>query len=67
MEQKDNIVKNIQEPAEPEHSEPEQTNFTNDGEAGGTHWTGERDKGQEIPNEMKTRWVRWLEPPKKEK
>ena len=39
-------------------------NFKNDGEAGGTHWTGERDKGQEIPNEMKTRWVRWLDPPK---
>jgi len=40
------------------------SNFTNDGEAGGTHWTGERDRGQQIPNEMKTRWIRYLEPPK---
>ena len=35
-------------------------NFTNDGEAGGTHWTGERDRNQEIPHEMKTRWIRNL-------
>ena len=34
--------------------------FLCDGEAGGTHWTGERNKGQEIPAEMKTRWYRLL-------
>lgn len=32
------------------------SNFICDGEAGGTHWTGERNKRQDIPNEMKTRW-----------
>lgn len=32
------------------------SNFGNEGEAGGTHWTGERDRGQDIPNEMKQRW-----------
>lgn len=37
------------------------SNFICEGEAGGTHWTGERNKGQNIPNEMKTRWVRNLE------
>lgn len=36
------------------------SNFICDGEAGGTHWTGIRDKGQRIPNEMKTRWHRDL-------
>lgn len=35
-------------------------NFKYDGEAGGTHWTGVRDRGQDIPNEMKKRWVRDL-------
>lgn len=30
--------------------------FTCEGQAGGTHWTGERDRGQQIPNEMKNRW-----------
>ena len=30
------------------------------GAAGGTHWTGARDRGQEIPQELKTRWVRIL-------
>lgn len=35
-------------------------NFKYDGEAGGTHWTGVRDRGQYIPNEMKKRWVRDL-------
>lgn len=30
--------------------------FTDEGEAGGTHWTGSRDKGQDIPREMKRRW-----------
>lgn len=33
------------------------SNFQYDGEAGGTHWTGKRDKGQKIPAEMKKRWV----------
>ena len=32
--------------------------FVCEGVAGGTHWTGERDKGQDIPSEMKTRWAR---------
>jgi hypothetical protein len=32
------------------------SNFICDGEAGGTHWTGKRDRGQDIPHEMKTRW-----------
>ena len=36
------------------------SNFVCEGEAGGTHWTGERNKGQSIPHEMKTRWVRQL-------
>lgn len=36
------------------------SNFVCEGEAGGTHWTGERDKGQDIPAQMKTRWVRKL-------
>lgn len=36
------------------------SNFICDGVAGGTHWTGKRNKGQEIPSEMKTRWVRYL-------
>lgn len=32
------------------------SNFVCDGIAGGTHWTGERDKGQKIPKEMKKRY-----------
>ena len=36
------------------------SNFTCEGVAGGTHWTGCRNKGQNIPAEMKTRWVRLL-------
>lgn len=36
------------------------SNFICEGEAGGTHWTGKRDRGQSIPSEMKTRWVRKL-------
>lgn len=36
------------------------SNFICEGEAGGTHWTGKRNRGQEIPSEMKTRWVRHL-------
>lgn len=37
--------------------------FVCDGKAGGVKWTGERDRGQEIPHEMKTRWVKrfWKE------
>lgn len=34
--------------------------FVCDGAAGGTHWTGERNRGQSIPAEMKTRWYRKL-------
>ncbi len=33
------------------------SNFVCEGKAGGTHWTGKRDKGQDIPNQMKQRWV----------
>lgn len=36
------------------------SNFICEGEAGGTHWTGSRNRGQAIPAEMKTRWVRKL-------
>ena len=28
------------------------------GRAGGTHWTGSRNCGQDIPAEMKTRWMK---------
>lgn len=34
------------------------SNFTDAGIAGGTHWTGKRDRGQDIPHEMKRRWER---------
>ena len=33
------------------------SNFVCEGKAGGTHWTGKRDKGQDIPNQMKQKWV----------
>lgn len=36
------------------------SNFICDGEAGGTHWTGKRNRGQQIPHEMKVRWHRDL-------
>lgn len=36
------------------------SNFNCEGSAGGTHWTGQRNKGQNIPGEMKTRWSRTL-------
>ena len=36
------------------------SNFNCDGTAGSTHWTGKRNKGQEIPAEMKIRWSRKL-------
>lgn len=32
------------------------SNFADAGIAGGTHWTGKRDRGQQIPCEMKRRW-----------
>lgn len=35
--------------------------FVDEGLAGGTHWTGIRDKGQSIPHELKNRWIRNLE------
>lgn len=31
-------------------------NFVCEGRAGGTHWTGARNRGQNMPHEMKTRW-----------
>ena len=34
--------------------------FICEGTAGGTHWTGVRNKGQDIPHEMKTRWRKRL-------
>lgn len=37
------------------------SNFTCGGKAGGTHWTGKRNRGQNIPNEMKTIWYRNLD------
>ena len=36
------------------------SNFTCEGKAGGTHWTGERDRGQEIPQLFKKKWTRRL-------
>lgn len=36
------------------------SNFVCEGVAGGTHWTGKRNKGQDIPSEMKTRWSKSL-------
>ena len=36
------------------------SNFICDGEAGGTHWTGVRNRGQQIPKEKKIRWHRNL-------
>ena len=36
------------------------SNFVCEGTAGGTHWTGARNKGQAIPHELKTRWSRRL-------
>ena len=34
------------------------SNFVCEGKAGGTHWTGKRNKGQDIPAEKKKRWVK---------
>ena len=36
------------------------SNFICDGKAGGTHWTGVRNRGQNIPDELKTRWYKIL-------
>ena len=36
------------------------SNFICEGIAGGKNWTGKRNKGQDIPAEMKTRWVKTL-------
>lgn len=36
------------------------SNFVCEGVAGGTHWTGKRNKGQALPNEMKTRYAYYL-------
>lgn len=36
------------------------SNFKYGGIAGGTHWTGKRNKGQNIPKEMKKMWYRKL-------
>lgn len=36
------------------------SNFICEGVAGGAHWTGKRNRGQLIPAEMKTRWIREL-------
>jgi len=36
------------------------SNFVCDGIAGGTHWTGKRNRNQSIPSEMKTRWSKKL-------
>ena len=36
------------------------SNFVCEGEAGGTHWTGSRNRGQNIPAEMKQRWAKAL-------
>lgn len=36
------------------------SNFVCEGIAGKPHWTGKRNRGQSIPHEMKTRWVKIL-------
>ena len=36
------------------------SNFICEGEAGKPHWTGCRNRGQDIPAEMKNRWVKSL-------
>ena len=37
------------------------SNFICEGEAGKPHWTGSRNRGQDIPAEMKIRWAKYLE------
>lgn len=36
------------------------SNFVFDGKAGGTHWTGKRDRGTKMSKELKYRWVKKL-------
>ena len=36
------------------------SNFVFDCKAGGTHWTGKRDRGTKMPKELKYRWVKKL-------
>lgn len=36
------------------------SNFECEGIAGGTHWTGKRNKGQNLPHELKKRWRKKL-------
>ena len=36
------------------------SNFVCEGQAGGTHWTGSRNRGQDIPAEMKMRYTKEL-------
>lgn len=36
------------------------SNFICEGQAGGKYWTGKRNRGQNIPAEMKNRWVKQL-------
>lgn len=36
------------------------SNFICEGKAGGTYWTGKRNKGQNIPREIKTKWSKEL-------
>lgn len=38
------------------------SNFTCEGEAGGKIWTGERARDNGVPRELKTRWMRVLNP-----
>ena len=38
------------------------SNFMCEGPAGGVKWTGVRDRGQNLPREMKTRWSKDLQP-----
>ena len=36
------------------------SNFQNDGTAGGEIWTGTRRRDNGVPQERKTRWIKWL-------
>ncbi len=36
------------------------SNFVCEGKAGGTHWTGARNRNQNIPHEMKIKWSKQL-------
>ena len=37
------------------------SNFVCEGVAGGTHWTGKRNRGQSIPHEMKMRYAYYIQ------